>query len=331
MVVGASTQHVAPLHLKRHSEMACRGRLSTTTEESSVPAGSLQRRNGTAAVGTRALGRLFRGVARFGEPWASQWRDQRSMRALQKEEPIGRRLHAVISAVRERRETTDPLLEATEKWRARTATRFEPLVDGSLGEPGLYDENVTISDAVKVSRKPLDAYMLYVLVREFRPQTVVELGTNVGISSAYLAAGQSRNGFGRTVTFDASPYRQRLARELHGEIGVHNVDCVCGLFTDTLVPQLNRGARVELAYIDGHHQYQPTLDYFDQICRHAADLCVFIFDDINWSDGMRNAWSSLKSDPRFTIIVDLRRMGIGVVANGQPSLQFVTDQIKTVL
>jgi predicted O-methyltransferase YrrM len=253
------------------------------------------------------------------------------LRALQKVEPIGRRLHAAISAVREPGETTDPLLEATEKWRSRTAARFESLADGSLGEPGLYDEDATISDAVSVSMKPRGAFLLYIFVREFCPQTVVELGTNVGISSAYLAAGQVRNGFGRTVTFDASPYRQRLAKELHKEIGVQNVDCVCGLFTDTLVPQLNRLARVDLAFIDGHHQYQPTLDYFDQICRHAADLCVFIFDDINWSDGMRNAWTALKSDPRFTIIVDLRRIGIGVVANGQPSLQYVTPQIKTVL
>jgi predicted O-methyltransferase YrrM len=155
--------------------------------------------------------------------------------------------------------------------------------------------------------------VLYSLAAEYRPKSIIELGTNVGISSAYLAAAG-----GHVTTLDVSRYRLRLAERLHRETGL-SIDRVQGYFTDTLDDTLADIAPVDMAFIDGHHQYQPTLDYFEAIAAKASPGCVFLFDDIRWSGGMKKAWAKLKSDPRFETVADLGGMGIGILRSASQS------------
>jgi predicted O-methyltransferase YrrM len=54
-----------------------------------------------------------------------------------------------------------------------------------------------------------------------------------------------------------------------------------------------------MVFIDGHHQYQPTLDYFEMIYPKCNKNEIIIFDDILWSTGMRRAWEELKQDRSF--------------------------------
>lgn len=226
--------------------------------------------------------------------------------------PQAAALAAAIRAVRE------PLPVAEQRWidaieagRARLVARQDPLVDGTAGQPGPYDAGLTVAGAAVNSKSPVSARLLYALIRAFRPRTVLELGTNSGISSAYQAAALQVNGDGgRLVTLEGSPYRVRVARELHAGLGLDDVAYVQGLFTDTLPGALREMGTVDLAFIDGHHQYQPTLDYFDAVWAHAGPATLFVFDDIRWSRGMRDAWARLRVDPRLGLSVDLGSMGI---------------------
>jgi predicted O-methyltransferase YrrM len=206
-------------------------------------------------------------------------------------------------------------IAAIEKERSALLARPEPLIDGSLDQPGLYDEGVTIDSACRVSKPPNAARLMTLLIQEFRPSCVIELGTNVGISSAYQAAGLEANGDGgRLVTLEASPYRQRLARELHARVGLHNIDYRLGLFDDTLDVVVDEFGPFDFAFIDGHHQHEPTLDYFERIWRNALPGAVFVFDDIRWSEGMARAWAALQGDPRIELAVDLYTVGVCIVS-----------------
>jgi predicted O-methyltransferase YrrM len=192
-------------------------------------------------------------------------------------------------------------------------------VDDTLGPPGIYDEG-TIAEACNKRKSPNAARLLYSLAYEFRPKTVIELGTNVGISSAYLAAGLKDCGSGgRVLTLESSPYRLRLAQDLHRQ-----------LFIDNLTSSLAEADPIDMAFVDGHHQYQPTLDYFDSIWSRSVDDCVFIFDDIRWSEGMKKAWRALCSDPRVTIAVDLRSIGICITAKGASNKSYSTHSMASV-
>jgi predicted O-methyltransferase YrrM len=198
------------------------------------------------------------------------------------------------------------LRDEIERHRRRMLADTSPLA-AAKEESGPYDEGQSVADACRVSKAKRAARYLYSITAEYRPKVVLELGTNVGISSSYLAAAGSA-----VTTCEASPARIEVAKRLHKALGLSNITYVRGLFADTLEDTLSSLPPVDLAFIDGHHQYQPTLDYFAAIRAHASSQCVFIFDDIGWSEGMERAWTKLK--PQFDTTAEAGGMGIGLQA-----------------
>lgn len=186
-----------------------------------------------------------------------------------------------------------------------------PLVDEALAPPAIYDEGKTVGDACGVSMDRQSARILHSLTVEFQPQTILELGTNIGISAAYLAAAG-----GSVTTMDASPHRIAVAKRLHRDLGLQNVDYVVGLFADTLSGTLSRLPAIDFAFIDGNHQYQPTLDYFAAIADRSSPGAVLVFDDIRWSEGMKEAWAEIRVSPRFQLVADMHRFGVGILRTG---------------
>lgn len=179
------------------------------------------------------------------------------------------------------------------------------------GEPqGPYDRDMNVRQACQASRRREDGVALYLMVSELKPERIIELGTNVGISSAYMAAAQHDAGHGTLVTLEASPGRSHVARRMHESLGFSRVEYVLGLFDETLESALLEP--VDFAFIDGHHQHEPTLDYFDRIWRKSREGAVFVFDDIRWSLGMERAWNRLKADPRLPVVVDLCGFGVAI-------------------
>lgn len=191
-----------------------------------------------------------------------------------------------------------------------------------LTPAGPFDAGITIAAACAISKSPRQAALLASLVKAFGSKCIVELGTNVGISSAYLASATA----GRVVTLEASSARAELARELHANLGIKNVEYVAGLFEDTLHKVLAAMPEVDFAFVDGHHEYEPTLHYFNLIADHAQPGAVFVFDDIRWSEGMNKAWTQLQADERFGLVVDFWTMGVGVLRADERS-RIVTEPI----
>ena len=68
--------------------------------------------------------------------------------------------------------------------------------------------------------------------------------------------------------------------------------------------------RIGLAYIDGNHQYQPTVDYVDMILKKCDADSILILDDIYWSAEMTAAWEYVKAHPSTKVTIDLYRLGI---------------------
>lgn len=256
---------------------------------------------------------------------------QRRLRRLRDVAGInGQRLARVINNLqRDELLGGESLMEAIETERELMLSCGEPLVDGTLGEGGMYDKGGSIREACLVSKRRHSATFLYLLVREFKPTAALELGTNVGVSSAYQAAALKLNGGGRLVTLESSPYRLRLAKRLHEKVGLTDyVTYRTGLFNETLGEALEASGPVDYAFVDGHHQYRPTLDYFDVICSRVKDKAIIVFDDIVWSAEMRRAWREVKADKRVAVASDFGTMGVCVMAGNQPDQsRYVTKPI----
>lgn len=158
------------------------------------------------------------------------------------------------------------------------------------------------------------AHLLMRLVRELRPTACLEMGTCLGFSGAYLAAALDLNGSGKLVTLEGAESLAALARRNFKTLGLSRVDVRVGRFHDTLEVVLQTQGPFGFAFVDGHHDGDATVAYFEQILPSMLPEGVFIFDDILWYESMRTAWRTIASHNHVSISVDLGVMGICVVA-----------------
>lgn len=183
----------------------------------------------------------------------------------------------------------------------------------NAGPSGSKSHSQTVSRMVKSSKNAFWARLLFHIVREFHPESCLEMGCNLGISAAYQAKALFLNGSGRLVTLEGSPERVAIAEQGFRELHLNNIDVVTGHFSQTLLKTLNKVPPINYAFIDGHHDHLATLKYFHMISPHCQTSAVLVFDDINWSAGMHKAWQDIQRDDRIKTSCDLFVLGICVL------------------
>lgn len=173
----------------------------------------------------------------------------------------------------------------------------------------------TLGEMCLISSVPYHrALLLYKLVRTLQPSTCLELGTCVGISAAYQAVALELNQRGRLITLEGAAPLAHTAHQTLDCLGLtQRVTVKVGRFSATLGGVLREHSPVDLAFIDGHHDQQATLDYFEQMYPHLSPNAVLLFDDIHWSPGMLQAWQAISSDRRHILSIDLQQTGICLV------------------
>ena len=157
--------------------------------------------------------------------------------------------------------------------------------------------------------------LLFKLTRQFKPEVALELGTAVGISAAYQSAAQMLNGHGRIISLEGNQSFADLASTSLNELGLDNVEIICGRFSDTLSTVSEKEKPFSYVFIDGHHDEVATVEYFEKLIPFLASKSLVVFDDISWSDGMRRAWQRITEHAQCAVSVGLGDMGICVVDN----------------
>jgi len=148
---------------------------------------------------------------------------------------------------------------------------------------------------------------LYRLVAHYQPKTIIELGTSLGVSTAYMSAA---NPVGTIYTIEGSSAIQQKAVQNFQQLGCTNIRSFTGNFDDVLPKVISDVSTIDLAYIDGNHRYAPTVQYFHQLLQKKSGHSIFIFDDIHWSAEMEKAWEEIKKHPSVTVSIDLFFMGL---------------------
>ncbi|MBC6990410.1 O-methyltransferase [Hymenobacter sp. BT491] len=178
-----------------------------------------------------------------------------------------------------------------------------------------------IRDIARTAAKPrMFGQLLFRLVNHFQPHTILELGTSLGLTTAYLA---SPCLWAQTVTFEGCPNTAAVARQTFNKLKLNNVQLVEGNLDDTLAPALAAlPGPVDFAFFDGNHRYEPTVRYFEQCLTRRTDDSVFVFDDIHWSSEMERAWQTIKQHPEVRLTVDLYFIGLVFFRKNQPKQDF---------
>ena len=194
------------------------------------------------------------------------------------------------------------------------------VIDYGAGNPdiGRSDEEMkkgiasvtTYGDICLGSKPALWALLLFKLVRKFQPDLAIELGTCIGISAAYQSTALQLNGKGRLISIEGSKTIAELAKKNIESLHLNNTEILCGTFKEVLPDIFTKIISVDFVFIDGHHDEQATIDYFELLLPHLSSGAIVVFDDISWSKGMRRAWEKICKHSAVVFAVDLKMLGI---------------------
>lgn len=145
------------------------------------------------------------------------------------------------------------------------------------------------------------------IAKYYKSQTIVELGTSLGITTSYLA---TANPTATIYTLEGSKNIAFIAQNNFDRLGLKNINLIEGNFNETLTELLTKIKKIDFAFVDGNHRKEPTLQYFDWMVEKINKQSIFIFDDIHWSKEMEAAWKEIQEHPFVTLTIDLFFVGL---------------------
>ncbi|MEX1003034.1 MAG: class I SAM-dependent methyltransferase [Crocinitomicaceae bacterium] len=176
----------------------------------------------------------------------------------------------------------------------------------------------SIAKHAAVSRKY--GRLLAKMVDHYQLEYIVELGTSLGLGTAYLS---QSNSVKKVVTIEGSAAVQEKAKSNLRDLGVDTVHFICDEFSEGIKQAVKEVPRIDLVYIDGNHTYSSTLEYFRFFLAHAHNDTFLVFDDIHWSLGMQKAWQEIVHAEEINVSMELYRMGIVIKRKEQQKEHFI--------
>ena len=163
------------------------------------------------------------------------------------------------------------------------------------------------SIAANAAKPPKFGQLLYRMVKYYRPCSIVELGTSLGLSTAYLSLAGPGS---KIITMEGAPSVAERARQNFENLNFKNIAIIEGNFDQTLASVLSQSPQVDFAFVDGNHRREPTERYFKQLLPVVHNDSILIFDDIHWSREMEQAWEAIIQNIDVRCSIDLFFLGI---------------------
>jgi len=166
----------------------------------------------------------------------------------------------------------------------------------------------SVSSLVKTAAKaPRTAKFIFRIARYCQPQTILELGTSLGLTAGFFSLACPAS---TIYTIEGVDSIAEKAEENMADWGCKNVRIEKGNLDTNLCELLVRISKPDLVFMDGNHQEEATKRYFLQLLPHLSDTSMLIVDDIHWSAGMEEAWFFIQSHERVTLTLDFFQFGI---------------------
>lgn len=160
--------------------------------------------------------------------------------------------------------------------------------------------------------------LLFRLAKYFKSETILELGTSLGLGTVALSVS---NEFAEINTVEGCPNTLEKAQQYFEKFNLHNIAIHQKLFREFLSE--NTSEKYDLIFIDGDHNGERTLGYFNSLLKNVHNDSVIIFDDIYWSKGMTDAWKKIIANEKVTVSIDTFQWGMVFFRKQQPKQHFV--------
>ncbi len=149
--------------------------------------------------------------------------------------------------------------------------------------------------------------MLFRITHYFQPESILEIGTSLGMATSALSLG---NPTAKVTTLEGCLETTKIAQNQFRQFGLSNVNLVTTEFKNYLTNNQLSIVNYQLIYFDGNHSKKATLDYFELLLPTITNETVWIFDDIHWSSDMEEAWEMIKKHPKVTVTIDTFQWGL---------------------
>jgi len=156
-------------------------------------------------------------------------------------------------------------------------------------------------------KSPKLAQLIYRLVQHNQPKTIIEFGTCLGITTAYMSKAAPHADI---ITMEGCPQTAAKAKQNLQILHTNNVSLKVGDFAHNLPNIIVENPVIDFVFVDGNHQEEATINYFNALLPHVHQNTLLIFDDIYWSKGMLSAWKQIKKHPQVTLTIDLFWIGL---------------------
>ncbi len=183
-------------------------------------------------------------------------------------------------------------------------SRHIEILDYGTGD----DKIKKLSEIVKREvSTPRCGQLLFRLIHYFKLRNILELGTSVGLTTAYLAASSSEI---HCVSLEGSQQIAEIANENIAVVGLQNVEIQVGNIDELLPRVIHQFDHLDLVFFDANHKYDALIHYVDLCLEKIQSQTVFVVHDIHWSNDMELAWNKIKNYLQVTSTIDLFYMGI---------------------
>lgn len=181
----------------------------------------------------------------------------------------------------------------------KNTTKVE-VTDLGIGSHVMKKQERTISELAKnAGTTNKRAKLLYRITNYFKPNNILELGTSLGIATHAIKLG---NTDAKITTIEGCTNISKFTKNHFKNNQLKNIKIITGNFNDEI--DKLKASTYNLVFFDGNHQKEATLNYFESLLETANNETVFIFDDIYWSNGMTEAWETIKQHPKVTVTID---------------------------
>ena len=162
--------------------------------------------------------------------------------------------------------------------------------------------------------------LLFRIVKYFQPNTILEIGTSLGLATSALSLGNKNS---RIITLEGCPNTLNQCQLQFLKFNFKNVELIKTEFSSYLNSEILISNFINLIYIDGNHSQKATLEYFNLLLPTIINNSVWIFDDIHWSQEMESAWEIIKNHPKVKVTIDTFQWGIVFFRAEQEKEHFV--------
>lgn len=173
-----------------------------------------------------------------------------------------------------------------------------------------------IAKHVSISRKR--ARLMIRLVDYLSVKNALELGTSIGLGSISIAGSGQVN----LKTIEACSNTSVFAQNQFEKCKLTQITSINSSIAESLVG-LKSEEKFDLIFIDGHHDGEATLQYFESLLKHKHNDTLFIFNDIYWSPSMEMAWETIKAHEEVQVTIDTFRWGFVFFRKEQVKQDFV--------